>query len=298
MQTITQLTEKFGQEKSISFYEKDQHIIIKVANTLATFEVTTYGAHILSYIPAGKEDLLYMSPISGFEKGTPIRGGVPICFPWFGPNGTDKSLPMHGFARLTDWTLTDAKEESTGKVTLVLTLTSTPETKAMWPFDFEATMIIVVGKTMKAELTIKNTGTDSFCYSSALHTYFSVGDISKVTIDGLQDKAYYWGFDAEKLTQSEELLAITKEENRRYLGTEEACLIADKSLGRSIIADKTGSKVTVVWNPFEEACKGMGDIPDADYKKFICIEAANAYDNIVELHSNHTHTTGILLGLI
>lgn len=294
MQTPEKLSSQFNHVKQLSFYTLGEHTAIKIKNNIATCDLTLFGAHILSYTPTHSNDLLWMSPSALFTKQMPIRGGIPICFPWFGPHNTDKTQRAHGFARLMQWELKTVLE-SDNLTTLTLELISSEITKKLWPFDFKAIYKIEIGNTLNAALTVKNTGDSGLSYTLGLHTYFNIGDIEQVSIGGLQNKEYYQAYNPILNTQKEEYLSITQEENRRYLNCCKAAYINDKSLKRTIVANKAGSRVTVVWNPYLEDCKNFKDIPDDGYVSFVCIEATNTYDNTIELHSGHQHTTSIII---
>lgn len=297
MQNIDQLKTAFADKKQLSFHELGDHTAVRIENNEATCELTLFGAHILSFTPLNSKDLLWMSPGAVFIKELPIRGGIPLCFPWFGPHNTDKTKKAHGFARNIEWTLKEVNE-SDNLTIVTLVLQSSESTKTNWPFDFTAEYKIEISSTLKASFKVTNTGSDSLRYSLGLHTYFNVGDIDQILITGFKDKCYYQAFDPNLIKQTEADLVIKEEENRRYLNCCKGAIIKDKVLGRSIIADKEGSRVTVVWNPHAKDCKNFKDIPDDGYKNFICIEATNTYDNIIELHNGHSHTTAVILSEI
>ena len=297
MQAIIDLINQFGLEGIVSFYKKEELYVIRVTNKYAHLDLALCGAQVLSFAPVGEKDLLWMSPASEFKTGTPVRGGIPLCFPWFGPHDTDKSLPQHGFARLLVWNLEEVSQQANDETFIRLSLKSSPETLKYWASDFYAELTVVVGEKLEVNLMIKNTGSEALMYTSALHTYFGISDIEKIAIEGLKDTSYYWGFTSERQSQAEELLVIEKEENRRYVETGAVCTIKDEGWGREIVAGKNGSLVTVVWNPWKENCRQIGDIPDEAYRSFVCVEAANAYADVVELQSGGQHTTSVILGL-
>jgi glucose-6-phosphate 1-epimerase len=263
-----------------------------VTSALAEAAVSLYGAHVLSYRPIGHDDVLWMSSLSSFEEGKPIRGGIPVCFPWFGPHAQDAQKPQHGFARLTLWTVAGTSVLADGTVELRLVLKDSPATKLLWPYSFEAEMIVRIGASLDVSLRCTNTGNEPFTYTDALHSYVAVGDIGKVKIRGLRGSAYLEGAGTVPLRQEEELLAIRKEENRRYIGTEAECIIDDAGTPRTIRVAKNGSRVTVVWNPWEATAKKFADMPDDGYATMICIEAVNTYDDAVTLPPQGSHTLG------
>ena len=157
--------------------------VAKIHNKLGSAVISMYGAHVQSFIPASQKELLWMSPDSVFEKGKPIRGGIPVCFPWFGPHAADSSKPLHGFARINDWKVHKTDVLADGSTLLILTFESNRHTLQIWPNKFEAQINLIVGKTLELTLTYKNTGTEAFVCSDALHSYFNISDITKIGID-------------------------------------------------------------------------------------------------------------------
>jgi glucose-6-phosphate 1-epimerase len=256
--------------------------VVRITNEFAKASISVYGAHVLSYQPRDQKEVLWLSSLSIFEEGNPIRGGIPVCFPWFGPHATDIQKPQHGFARLHMWKVTETAVLENGETVLRLTLNQNQATKALWPYSFRAEMAITIGSSLHVSFCCTNTGIKQFSYTDALHSYFSVSDIRNVKIRGLQDVMYYDGINATvPSVQKENLLEILKEENRRYVEVPSGCTIEDPGFSRKIHVEKTGSRVTVVWNPGAEMAKKIPDMPDDGYKTMVCIEAANAYDDAV-----------------
>lgn len=298
MMTIDELDDKFGIEGELGFTETNGDLIaISIYNKYADAEICLYGGQITRYIPHGGFDLLWMSQASFYEEGKAIRGGIPICFPWFGPNPTDTSKPAHGFARLMYWEVIETSSQASGEIIVKLQLESSEETKALWPFDFCAILTIVIGRTLEVSLSVKNTGNQPFEYSAALHSYFNISGIGNILISGLEGHSYYNGFDNELQVQQDELLSIEKEENRRYIDTENDNVIIDPTFNQLIRVSKKGSKVTVVWNPGEETSATMEDMHDGGFQEFVCIEAVNAYHDRITLVSGETHETSTYITL-
>ena len=297
MVDIDELDDRFGIEGELGFSETEGDLVsVTIFNKFADVEICLYGAQIMRYIPHGSFDALWVSSESNFEVGKPIRGGIPICFPWFGPHPSDESKPAHGFARLMYWEVIKTESVSTGETMVVLQLCSSEETKQYWPFDFCAKLSVLIGKTLEINLNITNTGDYDFEYSAALHSYFSISGIDNIFIRGLEGASYYSGFENELNTQETELLEIKQEENRRYINTDNDCIIIDPIFNQAIRVSKTGSKVTVVWNPGEETSAKMEDIADDGFEAFVCVETANAYNDTVKLAPGEEHTTGAVIG--
>lgn len=295
---IDELDEKFSIEGEVGFAELENDLIfITVSNKYADADICLYGAHITSFRLHNSIDLLWMSPESSFEVGTPIRGGIPVCFPWFGPHKTDPEKPQHGFARLMYWDVAEISTNATGETVVVLQLCSSDETRAYWSFDFKAELTVVVGKTLVATLKITNLSAESFDYTCALHSYFNLSAIESISIEGLKGMTYYNQLTGENGVQEEEILEIQGALTRHYLDTETPVVIADSAFRRRIKVDKSGSKVTTVWNPGAENCAKIGDLPDDGYETFVCVEATNAFDYPVRLAAGESFETSAIIGL-
>ena len=294
---INTLNSKFAAKGNI-FFKKggDNLIIAKIENKYSSCEISLYGAQVLSFEPNGEEDVLWMSKKSFFEKGKAIRGGIPVCFPWFGPHKSDSEKPQHGFARLIDWEVDHVINRSDSSTQLILKCSNNEYTSKLWPFEFEAKLIITVSDQLEVALEIRNKGQESFEYTDALHTYFRVSDIEDISISGFKDAQYHNGLldDSIKI-QNEKLLHFHKEENRRYIAHSNECTIFDKNLERNIHISKNGSYTTVVWNPWEETTKKISDMKADGYKTMVCIEAANAYDDFIRLLPGESYTMSTVI---
>jgi glucose-6-phosphate 1-epimerase len=275
------LNEQFGIANKVYFYQLAGGItVVSIKNDHATADISLHGAQIISFAPMGQKDILWMSEKSAFEKGKAIRGGIPICFPWFGPHLTDKTKPQHGFARLEQWDVLDILESPDGTIIVSLSLQESPYGISLWPYPFKAVAQFTIGKALDVKFTVTNTGNEPFEYSDALHTYFNISDIKAIKISGLVNCSFYEAFGMDLKTQQEPLLSFETETNRRYINHSGECIIEDPGFKRKICSTKTGSKVTVVWNPWEATSKTMSDVTADGYKTFVCSEPANAYPGI------------------
>jgi glucose-6-phosphate 1-epimerase len=264
----------------------------------ASAVVSTYGAHILSHKPNGQSDVLWLSDRSAFEEGKPIRGGIPVCFPWFGPHPSDPQKPLHGFARLLFWEVAGTGILPNGEPQLRLRLRDSAATLALWPHAFHAELIVTVGSTLKATLRCTNTDSGPLTYSDALHSYLAVKDISGVSINGLGGRKYLEGPSMTvPVLQQENALEIRSETNRRYLDSTDKCEINDPLAPRTIHVDKSGSRVTVVWNPWAEVSAKLPDMPDDGYKTMLCVESVNAYDDVVTLAPGESHDLSAVISV-
>ena len=272
---------------------------LTVANALARAEVYLHGAHVTAWQPAGHDPVIWMSRASQWNAAKPIRGGVPICFPWFGPHGTDTAAPAHGFARLLDWTLAEARDDEAGATHLVLQLTPPAPPPAAWPHAFSATYRISVGSTLTLSLEVLNTGTREFQFEEALHTYFAVRDIHQVHISGLSGAEYLDKVGGTtRRTQGAEPIRFTAETDRVYLKTQAVCTIHDPGLRRDIVVGKRGSDATVVWNPWVAKARAMPDFGDDEWPGMVCVETANANVHAITLAPGDRHTMTATLDVV
>ncbi len=295
---IEELEDKFSIEGEVGFAELEEGFpVITVVNKFAEADISLYGAQVINFRPYSTLGILWMSPESLLEEGRAIRGGIPVCFPWFGPHKNDKSKPQHGFARLMYWNVVETQTLQGGETLVRLQLNSSEKTKIYWPHDFCAEIIVEVGKSLTVTLKITNTSSETFEYTDALHSYYTLSGIDNITIDGLQNTKYLDNLTQGESMQVESLLKIDKEVDRNYLDTEAPCIIQDEAFNRKIVAAKSGSKVTTVWNPWEETCRKIGDMPDDAYQTFVCIEAVNSGSNTIKLAPGESHEMSAIIGL-
>ena len=292
---IDDLDDNFGIEAEVGFYEEDDFIYAMVSNKHADATICLYGAHITSYKPARNVEVLWMSPDSMFQFGKAIRGGIPVCFPWFGPHETNESLPQHGFARIMNWEVTKTETLAGGANQITLQLCASDETRKYWDFDFCAEMIFTVGAKLSVTLKVTNPSDKAIKYTSALHSYFSLSGIENITIEGLRDTRYQNQLDGGDYIQKEELLSISEEITRHYYDTKANCVINDSIFNRSIKVEKEGSSNSTVWNPGEETCKQMGDLPDWAYETFVCLETVNKINDGIHLEAGESHETTAII---
>ncbi len=297
MMSIDELNEKFGIEAEVGFYEEGELVYTMVSNKHADATISLYGAHLLNYNPARNMEVLWMSSESAFETGKAIRGGIPVCFPWFGLHETNEKLPQHGFARLMNWEVTETKTLNDGATRIVMQLCSTEESKKYWPHDFCAEMIFTIGEKLEVALKITNPGDTEWDYTCALHTYFSVSAIQNISIEGLEKTPYQNQLDGGDHVQEAALLQINKPTTHHYYNTVSDTVIHDPVFNRRIRIEKSGSKNTTVWNPWAETCAQIGDMPDNAYETFVCVETVNKFNNEIRLAPGKSHTTTAAIGI-
>jgi len=270
--------------------------VIEVQTPVSLAKVALHGAQVLTWAPTDHPPVLYVSPKARMTPGSPLRGGIPICWPWFGNHPEDPAKPAHGFARTRFWELVSSAMD--GKVgTLVFRLLPDDETRALFPHDFELTATIRVADKLRVKLNMKNTSEETYKVSSALHTYLSLGDIERIQLEGVKGSHYVdrLSDDKEPIYQ-EKNLQIKGEVDRIYQSMS-SVLIRDLDRYRSVFVDKAGSRSTVIWNPWKEKSKTMSDLPDKGYKEFVCVECANAGTDQPTLRPDSSHTLETVIGL-
>jgi glucose-6-phosphate 1-epimerase len=254
-------------------------------------EIYLQGAHVTAWQPANQAPVLWVSRESQFRAGAPIRGGVPICFPWFAAHATDLSAPAHGFARLRAWRLADCSLDG-DRVELRLALRDDDTTRRPpWPHPFAAEFRVSFGAQLSLALDVGNPGDRLLSFEAALHTYFAVSDIRRVTVTGLAGTAYLdkvQGLASKR--QGDEPIAFDGETDRIFLDTEATCTIHDPGLRRKVRIAKRGSLSTIVWNPWIAKARAMPDFGDDEWPQMLCIETANVRDRAVRLEPGSHHT--------
>ena len=253
-----------------------------IATPAAEGEIYLQGAHVTRWTPRGQRPVLFVSCRSMFAAGKAIRGGVPVIFPWFGPRSDGQPGPIHGIARIAEWTVESTELRPDGRVVIAFSL-STGEAA----LRFRVSM----GAQLEMELEVRNPGPQPFTYEEGLHTYFAVGDISQVSITGLTGTTYIDKTDGfqRKVTGSEPL-RIARETDQVHLNTAAACTIDDPAWKRRIVIEKSGSATTVVWNPWIAKAASLPDMAPDDWKEMICVETVNAGENAVQLAPGASHT--------
>ena len=271
---------------------------IAVTTPAAHAHIFLHGAHLSHYQPTALAPVLFMSASSLFAPTKPIRGGVPVIFPWFGPRADQPSSPPHGFARTSEWELESTRNIDDQSVQVVLRFPSTAATRAEWPHNFVLRHRITIGARLQMELEVENRGAGDLRFEEALHTYFAVSDVREVAVRGLAGTEYIDKVDGAKLkVQDEEPIRFTGETDRVYLDTSAECTIDDPGLQRRISIQKTGSDTTVVWNPWVAKAAALADFGDDEWPRMLCVETANAHRNAVTLKPAGTHVMSTVIAV-
>jgi glucose-6-phosphate 1-epimerase len=261
---------------------------VAIATRDTAAEVYLRGAHVTSWQPRGMKEVLFVSSKSCWEDNRAIRGGVPICFPWFGPKADDPNAPAHGFVRTMAWQL-ESIVRAGEAVTVSLFTESNDDTKRRWPADFHLVYRATFGSELNLELVVTNTGRNSLRFEEALHTYFRVGHIQKSRVEGLNTLWYVDKTDSNRRKTQQGPLVIVSETDRVYLNSKGEIDLEDRSLRRRIGVAKENSFTTVVWNPWVEKAKTFSDFGAAEWMQMICVETSNVSDFAVELAAGQQH---------
>jgi D-hexose-6-phosphate mutarotase len=252
----------------------------RIHNEHARAEICLLGAHVLSFQPHNEEPVLWLSEESNFAVGKPIRGGIPVCWPWFAAHPTDSSKPSHGFVRTALWSVLATRTLDGGETRIELGIDSSADTLALWPHRFTLQLAATVGKTLTVELISRNPGNVDFTYTGALHSYFTVSDAAGIAIHGLADVDYLDKTESFARKTQRGPIQITQPTDRIYLDTDAECVIEDSGLGRRIHIGKENSHTTVVWNPWIAGAARLPDFGDDEYRGMVCVETARAAEDI------------------
>ncbi len=290
MSTAADLNNRFAIEGMVNFTENNNgFVMVEINNALASATIAMQGAHLMSFQPKGQAPLIWISPDAKLAEGKSIRGGVPVCWPWFGAHATEPKFPAHGFARTVPWRLNQVHALPDGSTRLEFELVSSPATRAQWPHSCRVRNIITIGTTLQHELITSNHGSTPMMIGEALHTYFQVGDVRKVSVNGLQGCDYLDKVNGfQRFTQHGPVM-FCGEVDRIYLDTPAITEIRDPAMKRRIVIRTKGSRSTVVWNPWFEKAAQMGDLGPDGYLHMLCLETANAAKDSVTLAAGAQH---------
>ena len=296
---VQELTAEFGIAGVLDFIETE-HGLVKAAISLSgtTGELYLQGAQVTAWQPPGDRPVLFTSPNAVFTPGTAIRGGIPIVFPWFGPNRRSPAAPQHGFARTETWHLDAVETAGTGALTLTLSLADDDVRSPFWPAPFRATCTVTFARTLSLRLAVQNRATNSISFEQALHSYFAVSDVTAVAISGLAGTDYIDKTKAgRRKPQTESIVTIAAETDRVYLDTPSRCVIEDHGWRRNIVLEKVGAASTVVWSPWAEKGAAMADLGNPAWRGMVCVETGNVADNKVRLAADGEHQMSTVISV-
>jgi glucose-6-phosphate 1-epimerase len=270
---------------------------IRVTAPSASAELYLHGAQVTSWKPVDADEVIFLSEHSTWQDGRAIRGGIPVCFPWFRGKADDAAAPAHGFVRTKEWRLKSVEADG-GRVAVVCSTENDASTQRWWPHAFRLEHRISIGRSLELALTVRNTGQSAFTFEEALHTYFRVSEAEDVRVRGLDAIAYLDNVDGNrKKTQSGDLILTGKTDNA-YIDVHVAAELMDPAWGRILRTEKGNSATTVVWNPWEEGAASLSDLGKDEWRGFACVEASNILGAAVVLGQGEEHRMEAIISVV
>ena len=285
---VCDLEARWGRRGAMMFAEAYGGPVAVLTAAGGRAVVALQGAQVLSWNADGFGEALWLSPVAKLGTGKAVRGGIPICWPWFGPHPSDAAKPAHGIVRTVPWRVAGSAA-APDRARLVLTFDATAVEPALWPHRARAEIEITLSKALTVSLTTVNLGPLPITLTEALHTYFAVGDVTEVSVSGLAGRRYIDQLAAGHQPIETGAIRFTREVDRIYQETPDDVIVEDTSLARRIRVAKSGSLSTVVWNPGREKAQRLGDMGEDGYRGMVCIETANAGADVVTLAPGARH---------
>jgi glucose-6-phosphate 1-epimerase len=295
---IDELNERFGIKGTAQVAGGNGGLPkLNISGLLAEAEIYLHGAQVTAWRPAGEEEVIFLSRHSKWVDGRAIRGGIPVCFPWFRAKADDPNAPAHGFVRTKEWNLESVHAGGDGTVTVVCATRSDEGSRRWWPHEFRLAHRITVGKTLGMELTVSNSGSTAFRFEEALHTYFRVGDVEQVEVRGLEGVEFLDNVDGNRQKVQSGGLRLTGPADNAFINSGSAVEFSDPGLGRTVRTAKGNSSTTIVWNPWRQGAAKLADLGDEEWKQMICVEAGNILGGAISLDPGEEHTMHAEIGL-
>jgi D-hexose-6-phosphate mutarotase len=293
---VDALNARFGIAEHVSFKAGPGGLpVAAISNARASGIVSVLGGQVTAFQPHGHEPVLWVSECSHYEVGSAIRGGIPVCWPWFGPHPKDSSKPSHGFVRTRMWSVLGADVIGNEATQVRLGIADASDTRALWPHRFELEICVAIGKELRVDLVVRNPGSEEWTCTGALHTYLNVGDVTKIAIHGLDGCCYDEDSAEPRLQRG--AVTIASEVDRIYFDTTSPCTIEDPRLARRIRIAKAGSHSTVVWNPWVGKARRLQDFGDEEYLDMVCVETANSRHDPVTLPPGGEHRLSAVISV-
>jgi glucose-6-phosphate 1-epimerase len=271
--------------------------VVTLSGTAGMAVVALQGAQLLSWIPRGQDPVIWLSPVERLGTAKPVRGGTPVCWPWFAGHPSDPTKPAHGFVR-TRLSIDGAGISDNG-AWLTLGVQTTAADQVLWPHQASAQLRVTLDEQLELSLGTTNTGEAPFTLSQALHTYFSIGDIADIDVSGFDQEVYQDKLDSGRRYSQTGAIVFPGEVDRIYdshapAAITSAAAINDRALSRRISVMQTGSRSAVVWNPGPAKASRLADMGPEGWRRFVCVETTNAGDDVRILHAGATHVMGAL----
>lgn len=295
---ILALNERLALPGCVQIVEGDGGLPkIQIHMASAESEIYLHGAQVTAWKPAGADEVLFVSEKSHWEDGRAIRGGIPVCFPWFRAKADDPQAPAHGFVRTKEWKLESVTEMPGDSVCVYLSTESDEATRRWWPFEFRLEYRITVGVRLILELRLKNTGRSGFRFEEALHTYFSVRDAERVKVKGLDGAAYLDNRDRNRRKTQTGDLRLSAQTDDAFVGASGSVEILDEVLRRRVTTEKRNSNSTIVWNPWRDGADSMPDLGADEWRRMLCVEGGNILDSAIVVGPQESHTLTVEISI-
>lgn len=263
-----------------------------IENDLATASISLFGGQVMTWQPKQATDpVLWMSPLAKFDAKTAIRGGVPICWPWFGKHPSTATAPSHGYARLCAWELDRITSLADGRTEVVMSLPQSAQSGNHRLADLSLSARVLIGNSLEVALTTHNKSAAQARITEGFHTYFHVSDIVDVQVTGLNDCEYVDLVDNDRRRRQAGAIGFAGEVGRVFVSCGRTCAIEDRRLGRLIRVESTGSQSIAVWNPGLDTASKMADLGSEGWRTMVCVETANALENALVIAPGQRHTT-------
>lgn len=282
---IQQLNSNFGIAKQLEIVSGSSGFpLINIRNNHATAVISLYGGQVLSFQPQDQaEDLIFLSRQSEYVDCKAIRGGIPVCWPWFGPDPKGLQRPNHGFVRNHFWQLAKTEMLGSGGTKVSLQFKESFKQENTWRQPFTLMLDITIEADLRLELTTHNTGDKPFSITQAFHTYFRIGDIERVKVHGLEGCDYFDKLDQGRQKTQHNVVAINQEVDRVFVDVGKDLILEDPVLQRRILINSPNTSTAVVWNPWADTCRKMSDLADDAYRQFVCVEAGNIAFDLIQI---------------
>lgn len=292
MQSLDALQSAFARDGAVALEASPLGgIVARLTTGNNSAVVALQGAQVLSW-RHGPREMLWLSPVARLGTGRAVRGGIPVCWPWFGPHPSDETKPAHGFVRTRTWRVT-ATQSRLDAAVLKLVYATGPDDRALWPHAAEIELTVTLGASLSLRLETRNLGATPFEMTQALHTYFRIGDISDVVVEGLVGRTYIDKLADNARCVEAGIVTFGAEVDRIYHGDTSAITLVEAQTRRLQIAS-TGSRSTVVWNPWLEKTARLGDMGAANaFRRMVCIETTNAGDDVITVAGGGAHALGV-----
>lgn len=286
---LQSLNERFAIAHHIEFLAGRGGLpVANIKNDLAEATIALQGGHVMTFRPRDHHPVLWLSAFAPLNENKPIRGGIPVCWPWFGPHATDKDKPAHGYARNVLWDVIETQVKN-GATQILLSPVDNETTRNLWSPALQLQLVVTIGTVLQVDLITRNTGDQAIILGEALHTYFNVSDVTQVSIHGLENCQYIDKVDNSQRKVQEGPVTISRETDRVYLNTTADCVIEDPGFKQRIRIAKQASQSTVIWNPWAEKAAQLGDLGYQGYLRMLCVETANALENEITVAPGEEH---------